>query len=398
MKFTVSCAELTTLLQHVVRGIPSGSISLPILSQFLIEIKDGVLKATGADKTLRVSGSIALISSDGDKSFTVTPGNILEYVRALPEQPLVCEIIADENYEKMIISHQGGFSEFAISDAALYPSGFESDNKDSGEETSPRSLSVISDTLLMGIASTLPAVSTDANRPIMTGIYFDVTDSGLVLVSTDSKVLTKFVDKDAKISMEQSDAVYHKVNGFSLIAKTCSLLKSLLSAFPGEEVMVEYTNVKARFTFGSYEVVSLLNIGVFPNYNSVIPNNPYKLTVDKAELQIALRRIGRSFSASSLVIVLLVFKDDIINLSSHSMDLSVKSEEIVSADMPSELTGMKICFDGKTLATQLSVFPSKTVDIYLADQTRAAFIAPSESDLNVELCSIVLPLKMIGEV
>lgn len=408
MKFTVSCAELSTLLQHVAKAIPSGSVTLPVLSQFLIEIKGGTLKATGADKTLRVSGSIALIASDEDKSFTVTPGNILEYVRALPDQPLVCEIHQEENYEKMTISHQGGFSEFAISDADLYPKGFTEDRQEgmaqttNTSETPSRELSVVSDALALGIASTLPTVSTDINRPVMTGVYFDIVENGLALVSTDGKVLTKFLDKDAKqiAQPEETDlSLLHKINGFSLLAKSCSLLKSLLPAFPNNEVRISYNNVKACFSFGTYEIVSLLNTGVFPNYGTVIPtNNPHKVTIDKAEVQIALRRIGRSYNAGALVIALLQFKDNIINLSAHSSDLSVRSEEEISVDMGEDMNGFKICFEGKMLSTILSIFPSKTVDMYFADQTRAALIVPTDGDLNTEIKSIILPLKMVGEV
>lgn len=400
MKFTVSCSQLTTLLQHIARALPKGKgPSTPVLSQFLIEIKNGTLRATASDKVIRISGSVELVDSEGDKSFTVAPDNILEYVRALPEQPLLCEITQEENYEKMTITHEGGFSEFAVADAALYPAGFGDETNTSSSETTPRRLVTATERLLAGIVATSPTISEDLNRPILSGIYFDVKEDCLVLVSTDSRVLTKFTDKEADLTAPlDPKGRYHSVNGFSLPKVASDLLRGVLPPFIDTETEIEYTNSKARFTFGTYELTSLLNTGTFPNYDPVIPiSNPFKVIIDKEQTITALRRIGRSFDSSSLVIALLEFREQTIDLTSHNIDLSVKSEERIQASIPEELVGMRIGFDGKTFSTLLSVCPTPEVELRLADQTRNVLITSPEELPATEIQSIIMPLKIVGD-
>lgn len=394
MQFTVSSEQLTSLLQHVSKVI-SNNTSNPILSHYLMEICEGTLRVTGADKQVQMSGSIDLLSSDGDTAFTVAPENIYNYIGAINNQPIECDLIEVENGRKMKITHQGGYSEFMVSDAALYPKGFGA--KETTTDT--YQIEMRASRLLEGLSYTLPVASTNLDRPIFSGIYFDATgEKGIVLVGTDSTVLTKYSDLSATVTrpMPSDDKSVTKP-AFSLISKTSSILKGMLSPYGELPVAILFDANKASFSFGNYEIVSLLNEGVFPNYNSVIPAPDLSvIVVEKSSLAASLKRINRSIVQDS-VTAIFDMSENRVDITSYFMDLSIVAKEWVNAEVHESLMGNKIALNARVLATLVNVFPGNQLKIQIADQTRAVLISPSEMADDTDLRSIVMPLRMPNE-
>ena len=70
------------------------------------------------------------------------------------------------------------------------------------------------------------------------------------------------------------------------------MLKNILTK-EESSVNIDFDERNAVITLAKYRMVCRLIEGRYPNYNSVIPqNNPYKITIDRAVLLSALRRVS----------------------------------------------------------------------------------------------------------
>ena len=149
------------------------------------------------------------------------------------------------------------------------------------------------DTLLSGINRTVYATADDELRPVMNGIYFDITAEDITMVASDGHKLVRCQILTAKGDDRAA---------FILPKKPANLLKNILPKEQGV-VSISFDERNAVFELGNYHMICRLIEGRYPNYNSVIPkDNPFKVNVDRASLIGALRRVAIfSSQASSLV-------------------------------------------------------------------------------------------------
>ena len=123
------------------------------------------------------------------------------------------------------------------------------------------------DILTTGINRSLFATADDELRPVMNGIYFDITTEDITLVASDGHKLVR--NKTYAAHGEEKAA-------FILPKKPANLLKNLLPKEQGD-VQIGFDDRNATFTLENYRMVCRLIEGRYPNYNSVIPqNNPHK--------------------------------------------------------------------------------------------------------------------------
>ena len=58
---------------------------------------------------------------------------------------------------------------------------------------------------------------------------------------------------------------------------------------------------------------------------------------------------------------------------------------------------MRIGFDFNYLQRILQSLSSEQIQISLADQTRAGIITPLTTDDGVDICTLIIPMKLLGE-
>jgi len=151
--------------------------------------------------------------------------------------------------------------------------------------------------LLGGINRAVFATADDELRPVMNGIYFDITTEDITMVASDGHKLVRCKTLAAKGNERAA---------FILPKKPASLIKNLLPKEQGQ-VVIEFDERNAVFTLEKYRMVCRLIEGRYPNYNSVIPqNNPYKVTVDRMQSSFSSCSTGmmtpaRDGSASSII-------------------------------------------------------------------------------------------------
>ena len=175
MRFVVTSTELCNRLQSIGRVINSKN-SLPILDCFLFSLEKGVLSITASDNETTLETSLPVVEYDTDGRFAIGSKNILDAIKELPEQPIIFNV--NESNVAVTIEYMNGKFSMVGQQADEYPTPALL-----GE--APVSFSMPAATLFDGINRTLFATADDELRPVMNGIYFDITTEFVTLVSSD---------------------------------------------------------------------------------------------------------------------------------------------------------------------------------------------------------------------
>src|SRR5690606_27955269 len=127
------------------------------------------------------------------------------------------------------------------------------------------STTVQGDVLATAISKTIFASGNDDLRPVMSGVFFQFSTEGLTFVATDAHKLVKYSREDIPASQTAE---------FIMPKKPLNLLKGILSG-SHSEVLIEYNESNAKFTFDDTTLICRLIDGKYPNYEAVIPKeNP----------------------------------------------------------------------------------------------------------------------------
>lgn len=372
MKFTVSSTALSSHLQAISRVINSKN-ALPILDCFLFELEDGTLSVTVSDSETIMATTIEVNESDANGRFAVVAKTLLDALKEVPEQPLSFDVNS-ETFE-ISVQYQNGKYNLIGQNADEFPLPTVLNDK-------AVRVDIEAGVLLDGINRTVFATADDELRPVMNGIYFDITTEDITLVASDGHKLVRC--KTTAFKGNERAA-------FILPKKPGNLLKNLLPKEQGT-VAVEFDDRNAVFMLANYRMVCRLIEGRYPNYNSVIPqNNPHKVTIDRLQFVGALRRVSIFSSQASSLIKLRLNVNQIV-VSAQDIDFSTSAEETLVcqyAGMP-----MSIGFKSTFLIDILNNISAQEIVIELADPSRAGVIIPVEQEENEDLLMLLMPMML----
>ena len=372
MKFIVSSAALYSHLQAVSRVINSKN-ALPILDCFLFQLENGVLSVTVSDSETTMETSIDVIECVTEGKIAIAAKTLLDALKEIPEQPLTFSV--DSSTLEVTVTYQNGQYSLMGQNADEYPQSAALNN-----ESVKFTMSV--DTLLAGINRTVYATADDELRPVMNGVYSDITTEDITMVASDGHKLVRCQVLDAKGNDRAA---------FILPKKPANLLKNILPKEQGE-VEISFDERNAIFALGNYHMICRLIEGRYPNYNSVIPkDNPFKVTVDRVSFIGALRRVA-IFSSQASSLVKLRLKDSSMNISAQDIDFSTSAEENLVCQYTG--TDMSIGFKSTFLIDILSNISSDEVVIELADPSRAGVIIPVEQEEGEKLLTLLMPMML----
>lgn len=372
MKFVVSCTSLLSHLQIVGRVIASKN-SVPILDSFLFELKGKKLTITAADVETRLVTSVEVSGVEGEGVVAVTSRNLLDALKELPEQPITFSI-NEENMEINIFYENGKYN-FVGQKGDDYPQPKKL-KEDAVELVLPAQL------LLSGINRTLFATADDELRPVMNGIYFDITADDITFVASDGHKLVRFKTLEVKGSEKAS---------YILPKKPATLLKNILPK-EVQDAVIRFDDSNAYVKLENFEMVCRLVEGRYPNYNAVIPQeNPYRVTIDRQLFMNALKRVA-VFSNPASSLVKLQLSANAIVISAQDIDFSTSAEETIACVYDGNI--MSIGFKGTYLIDILSNIPSPEVILELADPSRAGLVLPSENADDEDLLMLLMPMML----
>lgn len=375
MKFVVSSTELLGHLQGISRVISSKN-TLPILDNFLFNLKKNELEITASDLESTLITKLKIENAEGDGLVAIPARILLDTLKEFSVQPLTFDINND-TLAIVISSENGKFS-------VVGQNGIDFPVLPSIKKEKKFAFVINADVLLAGITKTLFATADDELRPVMGGIFVEASADKITFVASDAHKLVRY---------QRSDAHADDSSSFILPKKPASLLKNILPREAGP-VSVEYDDKNAFFSLSDYKVVCRLVEGNYPNYNSVIPrNNPRKVTIDRVEFYNTLKRVS-VFSNQASNLVKLQLTGNQVMVSAQDIDFSISAYERIKCQYEGE--EMEIGFKSVFLLEILANLSSQDVMIELADPTRAGLILPAVSDNEAEDVLMLLMPMMIN--
>ena len=369
MKFIVSSSQLLKQLQ-VLGGVINSNNTLPILDNFLFEISENQLKVSASDLETTMT-AVVTIESDSTGSIAISARLLLDTLKTFPDQPLTFKTEGDSIIE--ISSDQGKY-DMAYFGGDEFPK--------SVSLPSPSKTVIPSNILATAISKTIFAAGNDDLRPVMSGVFFQFSSESLTFVATDAHKLVKYT---------RTDVTADKTAEFIMPKKPLNLLKGVLGG--EEDVIIEYNDANAKFTFENFVLICRLIDGKYPNYEAVIPKeNPNKLTVDRASFQNSVRRVS-IFSSKTTHQIRLKMAGTELNISAEDLDFSNKADERLSCDYQGD--DMQIGFNSRFLSEMLSNLTSSEVLIEMSLPNRAGILTPIDgTDEGEKITMLVMPVML----
>ena len=370
MNFIVSSTQLQRQLQTL-SGVLNTSNTLPILDHVLFELAPQQLKITATDLETTISATLK-IESTSEGKLAVPARLLLETLKTFPEQPLTFS--QTENNTLEISSDQGKYA-LAYANADEYPQA--------AEVVDASTLSIQGDTLATAISNTIFASGNDDLRPVMSGVFFQLSSSGMTFVATDAHKLVKY---------ERTDVVAPETAEFIMPKKPLNLLKSVLAGSE-EEVTVNYNNSNVQFSFDDTLIICRLIDGKYPNYEAVIPKeNPNIMSINRVQLLNTVKRVS-IFSNKTTHQIRLRIAGAELHISAEDIDYSNKAEERLRCSFQGD--DMQIGFNARFLTEMLSNLNSEEVQLELSLPNRAGIITPVDGlEQGEQVTMLVMPVML----
>ncbi|HVW14537.1 MAG TPA: DNA polymerase III subunit beta [Mucilaginibacter sp.] len=370
MRFIVSTSTLLKQLQAV-SGALSNSTVLPILENFLFEIKSGNLTISATDLQTSMTTSLTVESKENGR-IAIPSRILLDTLKSLPEQPIAFSV--DDSTFAIEINAGDGKYKLSGENGEDFPKIPVVENASS--------VNLPASVLADAINKTIFAVSNDELRPAMTGVYCQLTTQHITFVATDAHKLVRYRRKDAKAAGTAS---------FILPKKALNLLKS---ALPSEDVnvSVEYNSTSAFFKFGNINLVCRLIDERYPDYEAVIPqNNPNKLVIDRQAFLGSLSRVAIYANKTTHQVRLKITGSE-LNISSEDIDFANEAHERLTCQYDGD--DIEIGFNARFLIEMLKNLDCEEVMLEMSTPNRAGLLLPVGGDENEDVLMLVMPVML----
>lgn len=376
MRFIVQSPLLLKNLQTI-SGVLSSNTTLPILENFLFELKEGKLVVTASDLETTMTVNISLdnetLGDSEEGSIAIPAKKLLESLKTFPDIPLVFSIDT-KNYGVEISAGEGKYK-------LSGQNGEEFPQIPVLEDSTV--IEINSDVIATAISKTLFASGNDELRPVMLGVFCELTPDDITFVATDAHKLARYRRRDVKAENSAS---------FILPKKPLNQLRNSL-ANKDIPIKIEYNQRNAFFSFENIELVCRLIDGKYPNYEAVIPKeNPNKLIIDRISFLNSIRRVA-IFANQSTHQVRLKISGQELFISAEDIDYSNEARERLACSYDGE--AMEIGFNSKFLQEMLSNIDSEMITIEMSQPNRAGILVPVDNENKDEdILMLVMPVML----
>src|SRR5690606_15450631 len=129
----------------------------------------------------------------------------------------------------------------------------------------------------------------------------------------------------------------------------------------GADVVIEFNDSNAKFTFDNYALTCRLIDGKYPNYEAVIPKeNPNKLLLNRVQFLNSVRRVAIYANKTTHQIRLRIAGTE-LNISAEDIDYSNKADERLTCDYQGD--DMQIGFNSRFLLEMLNNLQSDEIQL-----------------------------------
>lgn len=373
IKFNVD--EILQKLQ-LVSSVINGKNALPILDTLLFEsIGDGKIKITSSDNDTWLTTYIEPLECTFNGSFCVNAQKISSALRNLVGSVVTLEVQKESNTLKG--NYENGHFSIPCEDAENYPKP-DALNK-SIENGLTRNMVIKGEYITNSISVTDYAVGNDVLRPVMNGVHFDFLKNGMFVVATDGHKMVKH--SNSTITSDSDSA-------FTLPSKPTRILKNVLSQ--NENVIISYTESCVRFTQDGFRLITRLQEGRYPNYNSVIPtNNNLIAELSKEHFVGALKRVLPMGSSTS-ELVILSFENNSLTIKAEDIDFSTSAKETVECVY--NMQPINIGFKGSVLLQVIQNIKSDNIVMTMSAPEKSALFTAKDDNTDVTTLSLLMPM------
>lgn len=391
MKFSVRSNILVNALSKVIGVTPIRS-TLPILGNVLFVLEGNKLILTGTD--LEVYVKIETDVDGKEDGRVAVPSKKLEtLINNMENKELTFEVSSNH---KMVIKTKGGRWTITGEDAEDFPTPIELENTSL--------LRISKNTLIRYMAKAIHAASPDELRRNMNGIYFDVNEGELKVVSTDGHRLVRIIKNNFDFEGEKISML--------VPIKSCQYLIKLLKSISSRTIKHEedepepetgdtaddsmidfiFNENFLRCEFDSISVTTRLIDDSFPNYESVIPTeNDKTLKVNKNDLIGAVKRSiimsDQNTNRTSFTIT-----QNEMKVKAANNEYGTDSDETIDSTF-TESEEFEIAFNGKYLLEAIQQFDTNDILFDFSTPLKAAIIRPSEQLADEDIMLLVMPVR-----
>mgnify|MGYP003454855126 FL=1 len=370
MKLIVSSSTLLKNLQKV-SGVISSNTVLPILEDFLFDIKSSVLTVSATDLETSISTNFEVQAAE-DFKIAIPAKILVNILKELPEQPVT--ITFDELSFAVELTTDNGKYKLSGENGEDFPK--------IPLEEDVQVIKMPASILFNGISKTIFAVSNDELRPAMNGVFIQLNESGMTFVATDAHKLVRFSRNDIQSETPGS---------FIIPKKALNQLKSIVPN-NDSEVSMSFNKDNVFFHVANVYLVCRLIDQRFPDYNNVIPKeNPNLLVISREDLLGTLKRTT-IFSNKTTNQVVLKIVGNTLAVSAQDLDFSNEASEQLSCEYTGE--DLEIGFNSKFLIEMLNTISDQEIRIELSTPTRAGILKPQEQEDEQDLLMLVMPVMI----
>ncbi|GAB4436404.1 MAG: DNA polymerase III subunit beta [bacterium] len=348
MKVIVKKEKLIKSLQKI-QGVIEKRTTMPILNNMLIETDNSlIIKATNLDLSVIVKEE-AQIEREG--KICIPAKKLFEIVKLLPTEDVILEQV-DKNI--IINSGKTNFKLFTYP-AEDFPI-IKTLEKNKG-------ITINKNKFFESIKKVEYTIYPDESRESLHGIFIHKVEDKLRFVASDG---FRLAYNEFSFGESCEDVLIPK--------KAVTELTKLQNDGEKEELILYISNNMLMIELENTILISKLKESKFPNYTEVIPNNPYKLFLNKNEILETLRRVSVISDEATKSVILNIDENKII-LKSNNADLGYAEDEIAAQydGVPFET-----CFNAKFMIEVIEPLNSDTIKMELKDSQSAAVISGDE--------------------
>jgi DNA polymerase-3 subunit beta len=340
--------DLADLFSRANRALAARS-ALPVLQGLLCQATGGRLRVTGTDLeiTVHTSGEVEVL----EEGQAVIPGRLLgEAVRKMPPGAVT---IGVEDGEADILGKGPRFS-IRLLNADDYPTL---------DDSAVEGVEIDGDELAAALGQVVVAASSDAARPILTGVLFEEGEEGLRVVATDGYRLAV------------RDLPGMGVVGQGLVPARG--LRELARTVGAAKVTAGMTGREAVFSSEKGSLRLRLIEGTFPKYRSLLPES-YNVSVilDKESILDALGRV--SLVAEDHIPVRMKIGEGGVEVTVTRQDVGGEAEHL-----PGEFSGdeeVLIAFNPRYLADGVGAVTGDKIRLRVIDGLKPSVIDGDEGE------------------
>lgn len=317
MKITINNKGFASALS--IGGAMAGRVKImPILDCVKIAVSSGNAVITSFDNECAILKETSISSTDGQGEFCINPKDLGRVLKTIKDE----EVTLDIGDTSCDIIHSKGSVSLPVLPAQDFPNPVNDDDAKNVDLPAEKFFNVLK--------NAHNYVSSDEFRPILTGVYIEISDSGLVVSASDSrKLYFDGIEIPGSVGEVIPDILPSKA------------IPVALNAMNGEEMVnVSFGEKNIVIRASDAKITCRKIVGKYPNVRSIIPaDNAIRVKVDRSLLKDAICRAMLTADATNKILRMSISAFNELGVQSEDLGFGKKCAETIQCEDVSGIDG-----------------------------------------------------------